>query len=362
MSSSFQRARLAAVLIVTLLVAATTTSTVSGQGGTGLRISPPNFELEAEPGQTVAQQIRVSNRGDGPLPIAMQVAGFTPWSNKLILYYVTRVCIPDPNEAGGRRYKEGAFSLNACVTSDGTTWETYPELLKGTVWMFEAPRLTRDGTWLAGGTVGGPAVYRGSWLEAETAGGPVVYRWPQDNPLGEPEIVPLREHDSEGVFPAGEASWYQTDEGRIWMYWRDEGGSLRLYVSVSDDDGKTWVGPLLSDFPDSVSRVRVGRLPDDRYFLIGNSYPHLYDRGHLMISLSDDGEKFTKMYTLIDDPTAQRVKGLLKQHGYQYPCSVVDGDRLLVAYSVNKEDIECGIVDTSTPRWTPLSRQAKGRC
>ena len=66
------------MLIATLLVVAATTSTVTGQGGTGIRISPPNFELEAKPGETVAQQIRVSNQGSGPLPITMQVAGFTP--------------------------------------------------------------------------------------------------------------------------------------------------------------------------------------------------------------------------------------------------------------------------------------------
>ncbi len=270
--------------------------------------------------------------GDVAANIMRQVAGLMPWDEKLVLYYVTRECILDPTQAGGRHYKDGAFSLDACVTSDGENWETYSGLVTGNVWMFEEPRLTQAGTWLAAGTVAGP----------------VVYRWPKNDPLGEPEIIALQQSDEEGVFPAGEASWYQTDEERIWMYWRDEAGSLRLYVSVSDDDGQTWTGPLLSDFPDSVSRVRAGRLPDGRYYLIGNSYPHLYNRIHLMISISDDGAKFHTMYTLVGDPTAQRVKGLLKNHGYQYPNDVIDGDKMLVSYSVNKEDIECGIVDTTT--------------
>ena len=51
---------------------------VSGQSGTSLRISPPNFEISVDPGEVVAQQIRVSNRGDSPIPITMHVAGFRP--------------------------------------------------------------------------------------------------------------------------------------------------------------------------------------------------------------------------------------------------------------------------------------------
>ena len=49
----------------------------------------------------------------------------------------------------------------------------------------------------------------------------------------------------------------------------------------------------------------------------------------------------------LTEPTAQRAAGLLKVHGYQYPCCLVEPDRLLVGFSINKEDIECGIVDTT---------------
>ena len=38
--------------------------------------------------------------------------------------------------------------------------------------------------------------------------------------------------------------------------------------------------------------------------------------------------------------------GTLKNDGYQYPSCLVDGERLLIGYSVNKEDMEVGIVDT----------------
>ena len=61
--------------------------------------------------------------------------------------------------------------------------------------------------------------------------------------------------------------------------------------------------------------------------------------------LSDDGYVFNEVYLLVDDPTSQRLVGLLKEDGYQYPCCLPEADRLLVGYSVNKEDMECGIVD-----------------
>lgn len=99
-----------------------------------------------------------------------------------------------------------------------------------------------------------------------------------------------------------------------------------------------------TDFPDSMSRVRAGRLRDGRYYLIGNAYAKLLDRGHLMLTLSDDGFRFDSMFSLLEEPTAQRAFGLLKVNGYQYPVAIEDEGRLIVAYSVNKEDIECGIV------------------
>ena len=219
--------------------------------------------------------------------------------------------------------------LDAHVSTDGENWEPR-EGIAHKVSFFEAPRPTQAGTLLTGGT---------------SASKPVAVRWDAGNPVAAPEVIPIPADESDGVFVYGEATWYQTDDGRIWMYWRDEGCSLRLYLCLSDDDGKSWSPMFMTDFPDSMSRVYAGRLPDGRFYLLGNSFPKLLDRMHLMISISEDGAKFSKMYTLVDDPTAQRVKGTLKVHGHAYPCGLVDGDRLLVAYSVNKEDIECGIVE-----------------
>ncbi len=222
--------------------------------------------------------------------------------------------------------------IDAYVSTDGENWVPHENIAPEVFCFFEAPRLTQAGTLLTGGTA---------------LGGAAALRWTPANIVGPPEVIPIPATETGGVFPYGEATWYQTNDGCIWTYWRDEGGSCRLYLSLSEDDGQTWTPPLITEFPDSMSRVYAGQLPDGRFYLIGNAYPKLLDRMHLMIAISEDGAKFSKLYTLLDDPTAQRVKGTLKCHGYQYPCGLVDGDKLLVGYSINKEDIECGIVQVA---------------
>lgn len=257
--------------------------------------------------------------------------GLYAGEDELVMY--NHRCWRDEAEAQAATMGSVTLSrLDTVVTRDGRNWEVANEGIveedgRAGV-LFEAPHMTREGILLAGGAIKQP----------------VALRWDAGNPAGKPEVIKMPSVAGAGTFPYGEAAWYQTDDGTIVMFWRDEAQSLRLYVNCSRDGGKTWTPPLLSDIPDSMSRVSAGRLPDGRYFLAGNTYARLLDRMHLMLSISEDGYKFDKMYTLLDDPTAQRTKGLLKCHGYQYPIVMVDGDRLLIGYSVNKEDIECGIV------------------
>lgn len=61
--------------------------------------------------------------------------------------------------------------------------------------------------------------------------------------------------------------------------------------------------------------------------------------------ISDDGFRFSKVYLLVNDSTGARFFGLLKGHGYPYLCCTPDGQRLLVSFTINKEDIECGAID-----------------
>ncbi len=235
----------------------------------------------------------------------------------------------EASQPGMRRVDPQSHELSVYSSDNGQEWEQvfiYNDRIKG---IFEAPRPTKQGNLLC---------------VAATKDGPAILRWHSNELCEDPEIIIIPQPHG-GVFPFGESSWYQTDDGTIIIFWRDEGFSCRLWVNYSTDSGATFSEPCISDIPDSMSRVYAGRLDNGRYFLCNNAFPTLLNRMHLVLLLSDDGYKFNEVYMLVNDPTSQRLTGLLKADGYQYPCCLSDCDRLLVGYSVNKEDMECGIVD-----------------
>ena len=228
------------------------------------------------------------------------------------------------------------------ATKDGLNWELVKEKYIDVRWMFENPRLTDEGRLM------GPIT--------DHDGSPGVVLWAGDDPEETPQSIHQPWHANkdnyfaghdEGVFCYGEAGWYTDDDNRIWMYWRDESASTYLGLTLSEDGGETWSEIMRTNFPDSMSRVFAGRLSDGRFYLVGNSTRVYMDRNFLALSLSADGAKFNTMYQLVREPVYQRFEGHLKCHGYQYPSCLVDGDKLLIAHSVNKEDIAVGIVDTT---------------
>ena len=263
--------------------------------------------------------------------ISLSGLGLHATEQKLYLVGGKQDAHRESSQVGMRRIDPESHELGVYSSDDGQTWEyifRFDDRIRG---IFEAPRSTKEGNLLC---------------VAILKDGPGILRWPGSELCEHPEIIPVPQpHGS--VFPYAESSWYQTDDGTIIIFWRDEGCSCRLWVNCSTDGGLTFSEPCISDIPDSMSRVYAGRLDDERYFLCNNAFPTLLNRMHLFLPLSDDEYIFNKVYIIIDDPVSQRLKGLLKLDGYQYPCCLSDGNRLLVGYSVNKEDIECGIVDVS---------------
>ena len=245
----------------------------------------------------------------------------------MVLYSVAWHVEVDPQAVAGRHFKYSR--LDAHVSTDGQQWQSVEGIGGNKLLMFEEPRPLGDGRLMAGGT-----------HESR----PIAMFWKVDEPAASPEIVLMPKPTVTASFNYGEASWYKTPDGDLVMWFRDEANGLRLFVAVSEDNGRSWTEPMPSDFPDSTARIRAGHLSDGRCYLIGNSYPKFLDRRRLMLALSEDGLKFDRMFILLDDPTQQRAFGMLKVHGYQYPVAIEDGDRLLVGYSVNKEDIECGVI------------------
>lgn len=237
--------------------------------------------------------------------------------------------VKDTSVTGMRRIDPESFELNVFASDDGERWEKVFRFTERLVWIFEEPRMTADGNLMCVSTL---------------KEGPAILRWPGKELCENPDIIDIPQ-PAGASFPYGESTWYQTDDGTIIIFWRDEGKSCRAWVNYSTDRGKTFSEPAISDIPDSMSRIYTGRLADGRYFLCNNAFPVLLDRMYLMLLLGDNGYEFNKVYMLRDDPTAQRLAGLLKANGYQYPNCLSEENRLIVGYSVNKEDIECAIVD-----------------
>lgn len=294
---------------------------------------------EAFPGQRTMLSVSENARdwseareiaaGDAHQGLLRRTLGLYVDEVQMVVYTAATHATVEPDDAGSRHFVQ--FRIDSHVSNDGTNWVANEGILKENFFFMEAPRKTRQGHLLAG---------------AVRNGKPIAMLWEADNPAATPQLVDIPQSPAPFI-PDGETSWYQLPSGRIVMWFRDEGYGLRLFVATSDDGGASWTEPMQTDFPDSTSRIRAGRLTDGRYFLIGNSFSKLLDRQHLMITLSNNGTKFDRMYSLLEDTTTQRAFGLLKLHGFQYPIALEDGNRLLIAYSVNKEDIEVATLDLS---------------
>ena len=236
--------------------------------------------------------------------------------------------------AQGRNYN------NIWASDDGENWRLVNRNFADLLFMLHPPALTPKGRLLQSA--------------CNFRGRPIVLLWPADNPEEKPCIVELpwpvderkyREGHDLGIWCYGENCFYSLDDGTIVMLLRNENGTCQLGVTISRDDGETWETIMQSNFPDSASRLATGRLADGRYFIVGNSTRVYMDRNFFAISFSPDGRKFNEMFRLTTDIERQKHGGELKCHGFQYPCALVDGNRLLIAYSVNKEDIECGTIE-----------------
>ena len=262
---------------------------------------------------------------------ARNCTALTADRERLYLFVMTEETEHDAAAIGMRRIIPESYSLSIYTSKDGVNWKEYYSFGSELKWVFEAPRRTLGGKTIC--------------VCCTTRHGAGILRWRNDNILTDPDIIPIPEPEG-ASFPYAETSWFQrSDDGVMVFFWRDEGGSTRMYVNTSTDDGQTFSTPIISDIPDSMSRNYAGQLGDGRYYLVSNTLPNLLDRSLLTILTSRDGRVFDRVSVINDDPTAMRRKGLLKERGYQYPCCYSERDRLIVAYDRNKEDILCHVLD-----------------
>ena len=181
------------------------------------------------------QQVRYSSSPDGLQWEADRILAATDpdsgvvrnnaglFASHSMLYALVGVCNTRGNRQLGMCSMEAErMRLDVYATDDLETW-THHEGVSDTVYLFEAPRLTSGGNLLCCGSA------IDAWDQA------LVLLWEGTTDLTvEPRVVKIPK--AEGLAP-NQGTWYETDDGRLWMFLRDVEFSCRLALTVSDDGG-----------------------------------------------------------------------------------------------------------------------------
>ena len=148
---------------------------------------------------------------------------------------------------------------------------------------------------------------------------------------------PLETGDGEDMV---EPTTYQRPDGSLVRLWRDGGRRGFLYAQQSTDGGATWTEPQQTNVPDSPSKTVSGMLPDGRVYMVGNQTNEVaYGRDPLTLAISRDGVHFDWAAAIRYDAPNIEFPGKGKGKGYQYPSVTIDGDEMVVTYSIGKEDV-----------------------
>lgn len=215
-------------------------------------------------------------------------------------------------------------ALYAMESRDGRSWDKRRRITSG--FFIESPRRLSKGRLLIGGEhVGSDRDgKRMRLLFTDRPGGFDGWQTARISP-GDLE-----------AFRYTEPSFFLRPDGTLVAAFRTVTG--HLYGSTSSDRGGTWSTPVSTNYPDATARFYAGNLPDGRAILIGNALER-GDRSLLVLATSDDGRTFDRAWLVRGEPTSKSFDGLHKRDGWQYPNALVVDDHLLVAYSVNKEDV-----------------------
>lgn len=123
----------------------------------------------------------------------------------------------------------------------------------------------------------------------------------------------------------------------------------KLLVSRSKDHGQSWEPLSDSRIPDSTARFATGSLPGGVRYIVSNALHEKFDRRALLISLStDQGESFSRVFVLRDEPAEKRFDGQHKMNGWQYPHGYLWKNKFFVVHSVNKEDVALSVLKLKT--------------
>ena len=294
---------------------------------------------EDEPGQRIlysTARIGALGRWSEPRELAADpsgqgacvAAGWVTAGEKLVAFYTI---------TGGTNF-DPRTALWARTSVDGRSWSEPRRVLPGFYIAAPIP-LPGGGLLLSGEHVG----------ESRKSGRMALYRSTQPDGLGGWVAAKIAPGDLK-VFGYTEPAPYVLADGRIVCPFRNYSGWL--YASESRDGGRSWSAPAKTNFPDSLARHATGRLPGGDFFLVNNSSSKRLDRSILTIALSHDGRRYDRAFVVKNQPTRRRFEGKHKLDGWQYPHAIVVGKSLLLAYSVNKEDVRLARIPLDSLRAT----------
>ena len=279
--------------------------------------SAENFE-DWTPPHPLVDTVRDANGVEQVLT----AAGFYQRDGLLVAYVASYGPKPD---------KENRF-VEALTTTDGQNWSE-PRSLGLPLCPNHGPERTRSGRLIISGGIAYPWSDDPSGLSGWHMAG--VYP-PATAARIKTDLASFRDSSSSenvrgGV---GEGSFFQTDDGVIYMLLRSH--SHRLWLTESSDNGLTWSAPRPSEFSNANSKFHFGRLPDGGFYWVGNP---LTKRTPLVLSLSRDGVHFDRHYILAE--AHRELPRFDDEYGYPaYPHSIVHDGFLYVIVSREKSKIE----------------------
>ncbi len=220
-----------------------------------------------------------------------------------------------------------------CVTTkDGENWSV-PADLGLPIVPNHGPQATRSGRLIICGNILFPYSDEPDGVSGWKLTGTDPFPW---EPLCDDSQGWSIRAEKDGTPYVCEGSFYQTDDGVLHMLQRS--CEQILYVTESRDDGATWSRSEKTGFTDCGSKFHCGRLPDGRFYIVSNPDPGT-PRCPLVLTASRDGENFDREYVIADRFIPLRFPGQCKGGIYGYPHTLIDGDRMYVICSVNKEDV-----------------------
>lgn len=128
-------------------------------------------------------------------------------------------------------------------------------------------------------------------------------------------------------FSPDEPVWWPVADGRLVAAIRDNGGSGRLYRTLSTDQGQTWSAPEITNYPNATSKLFTLLTSRGYRVLISNAHPKI-GRRELHLAVSRDGLTFTRLARL-DIPSPRATT-------FQYPHAIEHEGHLLIAFSNKK--------------------------